>query len=112
MHGEGEHDHGGEHRGKVFLAVAKIVLEVITVTFQVVKALGRDLSSRSGTSGDFGDVLRVDIKRGREVAAAGQQGLSGSRVSSVSRFFTASDGTFTTLVLTQSCPIRGDRSVR
>jgi len=71
MDGEGEHVHGGEHRGKVFLAVAKMALGVITVIFQDVKSIVRDLPSRSGTSGDFGDVLRVDIKRGREVAAAG-----------------------------------------
>src|SRR4051794_4716878 len=83
MECEGEQVHGSEHHGKVLLAVAEVVLEVVAVGLEAVEAFVLDLPSGPGAGHDLGDGVAGDGQRGHESAAVGDVPLASGRVTPI-----------------------------
>jgi len=57
MEGEGQQVHGGEHHRQIFLAMAKIMFDMIAIVFQDIETFILNLPSRSTARNEFNDIV-------------------------------------------------------
>ena len=72
---EGEQVEGDQDAGQCFLAVAKIVLEIVSVGLEHVEGLVLDLPPRATAGGQFGDAVGGDREIGDEAVVIGSLSL-------------------------------------
>ena len=75
MVGEGDQIEGDEHGGEVFLAVTEIVLEVVALGLERIKALVLDLPSGTAAGGEFDDSAAIHRQVGDEAVSVGDLAL-------------------------------------
>jgi hypothetical protein len=75
MVGESDQIEGDEHGGEVFLAVTEIVLKVVALGLERVKALVLDLPSGTAAGGEFDDSAAIHRQVGDEAVAVSDLAL-------------------------------------